>query len=140
MSIDPFNLDYLTPGHFLIGRNMLSLPECDVSDENTHRLSRFQLVSKFSQLIWKRWSNEYIILLQQRCKWRRREENLRVDDLVVIREENLATTHWRMGRVTQVHPGRDGLVRVATLRTVTGTIQRPITKLCPLLLSEEMAP
>jgi len=139
MSVDPLDFDFLTPGHFLIGRNLLSLPENNVSVENTHRLSRFQVVSKFSQLLWKRWSHEYLISLQQRSKWRRREKNIQVDDLVVIHDENLAATHWRMGRVTQVHPGSDGLVRVVTLRTATGSIKRPITKVSPLLSSEEMA-
>ena len=140
ISVDPNDFDYLTPYHFLIGRNFLSLPESDVSCENVHRLSRFQVVSKFSQLLWKRWSNEYLISLQQRFKWKRRERNIQVNDLVVIHDENLAATHWRMGRVTQVHPGSDGLVRVVTLRTATGSIQRPISKVSPLLLSEEMAP
>ena len=140
LSVDPLDLDFLTPGHFLIGRTFLSLPESNVSFENAHRLSRFQVVNKFSQLLWKRWSHEYLISLQQRFKWKRREKNIQVNDLVVIHDENLATTHWRMGRVTQVHPGSDGLVRVVILRTATGSIQRPINKVSPLLLSEEMTP
>ena len=138
MSVDPLDFDYLTPGHFLIGRNFLSLPESDVSFENAHRLSRFQVVSKFSQLIWKRWSHEYLVSLQQRFKWKRREKNIQINDLVVIHDENLAATYWKMGRVTQVHPGSDGLVRVVTLRTAAGSMQRPITKVSPLLFSEEI--
>jgi len=109
-----------------------------VSNDNTHRLSRFQVVSKFSQNLWKRWSNEYLVSLQQRFKWRSREKIVQIGDLVVVHDENLATTHWRMGRITQVHPGRDGLVRVVTLETAAGAIQRPIAKLSPFLLSEEM--
>ncbi|XP_043501616.1 uncharacterized protein LOC122523809 [Polistes fuscatus] len=37
-------------------------------------------------------------------------------------------------RVIQVHPGKDGLCRVVTLKTATSTITRPIVKLAPLPL------
>ena len=137
-SVDPLDFEFLTPGHFFIGRNFLSLPESDVSFENAHRLSHLQVVSKFSKLIWERWFHEYLVSLQQRFKWTRREESIQIDELVVIQDENLEAAYWRMGRVTQVHPGSDGLVRVVTLRTATGSMQRPITKVSPLLFSEEM--
>ena len=35
---------------------------------------------------------------------------------------------WPLGRVTEVHPGRDGLVRTATVKTEHGAYVRPIVK------------
>ncbi|KAJ8949760.1 hypothetical protein NQ318_005083 [Aromia moschata] len=41
---------------------------------------------------------------------------------------------WQLARVVGVHPGADGVVRVATVRTSTGLMKRPVVKLCPLPL------
>lgn len=40
LSPDPNDLVALTPGHFLIGQELLTLPEFDLSDHQTNRLSK----------------------------------------------------------------------------------------------------
>ena len=42
-------------------------------------------------------------------------------------------TKWLLARVTAVHPGADGKVRVVTVQTQKGTYKRPITKIVPLI-------
>ncbi|GFU82452.1 hypothetical protein TNCV_3789771 [Trichonephila clavipes] len=44
------------------------------------------------------------------------QPNLKEDDIVLIKEEGPPGT-WPMARNLQVHPGNDGLVRVATVKT-----------------------
>jgi hypothetical protein len=44
---------------------------------------------------------------------------------------------WALGRVLEVHPGSDGLVRVVTLKTKVGILKRPITKLSILPIYHE---
>jgi hypothetical protein len=44
LSDDPSDLSALTPGHFLIGRPLISVPEESVLEINTNRLSLWQLV------------------------------------------------------------------------------------------------
>lgn len=39
---------------------------------------------------------------------------------------------WRLGRVTSVHPGNDGVIRVATVHTAKGPMKRAVRLLCPL--------
>ncbi|KAJ8962073.1 hypothetical protein NQ318_018022 [Aromia moschata] len=34
--------------------------------------------------------------------------------------------HWRVGRVLEIHPGSDNIVRVVTLKTALGTLKRPV--------------
>lgn len=64
-------------------------------------------------------------------------EPLRVNDIVIVREDNMAPTKWRIARVTYLHPGKDGHVRVVTLRTSNGTeMRRPVVKLCRLPVLE----
>jgi hypothetical protein len=67
-SDDPNDFKVLTPGHFLIGRPLNSRPQNDLCDTLDNLLNRWQLVQKSFQHFWKRWSMEYLNLLQQRSK------------------------------------------------------------------------
>ena len=66
-------------------------------------------------------------------KWSHPSRNLQVGDLVCVREDTLVPTKWPLARVVSGHPGEDGFVRVATLRTAKGTYKRPVTKIALLL-------
>ncbi|GFX27788.1 integrase catalytic domain-containing protein [Trichonephila clavipes] len=77
---------------------------------------------------WKKWSSEFISSLQPRKKWQDAQPNLKEDDIVLIKEEGPPGT-WPMARVLQVHPGNDGLVRVATVKTQDSVFKRPVHKL-----------
>lgn len=134
MSSDPNDLSVLTPAYFLIGEPLSAPPEPDFASDHQPTLRRWQLVQKLSQDLWKRWSHEYLTRLQQRPKWWRKAPNLTPGRLVLIQDPNRAPLEWRMGRITAVHPGPDGIVRVATLHTAFGEVQRPVAKLCPLPL------
>ncbi|XP_043485171.1 uncharacterized protein LOC122513009 [Leptopilina heterotoma] len=81
---------------------------------------------------WKRWIKEYLPSINRRAKWHRERPELKVGDLVVVWDENAPRNQWRRGRVVAVHPGRDGRVRVADVRTATGTLQRSTARLCVL--------
>ncbi|GFS98634.1 DUF1759 domain-containing protein [Trichonephila clavipes] len=71
---------------------------------------------------------EFISSLQPRKKWQDAQPNLKEDDIVLIKEEGPPGT-WPMARVLQVHPGNDGLVRVATVKTQDSVFKRPVHKL-----------
>ncbi|UYV62590.1 hypothetical protein LAZ67_2001238 [Cordylochernes scorpioides] len=49
-----------------------------------------------------------------------------------VREEHVPPAKWMMGRVAEIHPGRDGLVRVGSIRTKAGILKRPLVKLALL--------
>ena len=102
-------IQVLTPGHFLIGRPLCSSSHCPVS-----LLKRWDLRQNLIRHFWRRWSDEYITSLNKFNKWHYPTRNLRVGDVVVLQEYTLGPTKWPLARVTQVHCGRDGLVRVAT--------------------------
>jgi len=54
--------------------------------------------------------------------------NLQPGALVLLREDNTTPLQWPTAVVTNVHPGKDGIVRVVTIRTPKGVFKRPITK------------
>lgn len=137
MSTDPDDTSPLTPGHFLIGGPIIALPDKNVSETPANRLTRFEEIQKTVQLFWKRWRAEYLNNLQQRTKaMASSQPNLLVGQLCLIKDDNLPPLTWITGRVVKVHPGPDGLVRVATLRTKNGELKRCISKLCLLPLEE----
>jgi len=56
LSSEPNDPSYLSPGHFLIGAPLTSLPEPDFTSTTINSLSRWQRVQRFNQQLWKRWS------------------------------------------------------------------------------------
>jgi len=55
-------------------------------------------------------------------------ENLRVGDMVVIKDDNLPSNEWQLGRIDSIFPGTDRNVRVVAIRTARGIVKRPVTK------------
>lgn len=129
LSDDANDYAALTPGHFLIGEALNSVPDPDVTHVAVNRLSRWQLMQQLVQHFWNRWRNEYLATLQQRNKWLIVKDNLRLGMLALIIDERLPPTKWSMGRITELHPGSDGLVRVVTLKTNTGSTRKTVHKL-----------
>lgn len=89
ISDDPDDVNALTPGHFLIGESLITLPEPQKFDENATCLKRWEMVQQKTQNIWERWHKEYIYSLMVRNKWESKQRNLQPNDLVIIREDNM---------------------------------------------------
>jgi hypothetical protein len=132
LSSDPESFDVLTAGHFLVGDALAAIPEYDVTDIQLNRLNRWQLVSRVNQDFWKRWSIEYLTSLQQRNKWFESIPNIRQGELILVKEDSLAPLKWKLGRVVELIPGKDGTVRVVRVKTSEGIFTRPVVKICPL--------
>ena len=129
---DPEDFSALTPGHFLIGRPLLAVPEPSLLDVSENRLSRWQKLQAMRDHIWRAWSHDYLHSLQHRPKWQRITNVLKVDELVLLKNNLLPPAKWELARVISVHPGKDGHVRVATVKTAKTTLKRPIAQLCRL--------
>ncbi|XP_043065122.1 uncharacterized protein LOC122320761, partial [Drosophila ficusphila] len=126
------SLEVLTPAHFLKGSSYTKFPEPDVTHLLQGRLSRWQIVTQMQQLFWRRWSSEYLSLLQERSKWRSEGSNIKIGSIVLLKEDNIPSLKWPLGRVEEVIPGEDGVVRVVMVRTATGIIKRAVAKLAVL--------
>jgi hypothetical protein len=82
------------------------------------------------QQLWKCWSHDYLHQLQQRNKWKDIQPNMTIGDLVLLKEDNLPPLVCKKAVISDFHAGRDGLIRVVTLRTAKGTFKRPVAKIC----------
>ena len=61
---------------------------------------------------------------------------LKAGEIVLIGENNLPRQTWKMGRIMELCPGRDGLIRSCAVRTTTGSLlKRPVQLIYPLEIS-----
>ncbi|XP_055632540.1 uncharacterized protein LOC129773015 [Toxorhynchites rutilus septentrionalis] len=118
LSSEPSDLEALTPGHFLVGSNLQSVPEATFINIPENRLNHWEQTQRHLQRIWARWYPEYLQQLQYRaaqgCK---SPSKIEIGRLVVVKDDCLPPAQWPLGRIVKVHPGKDGIVRVVTLKT-----------------------
>lgn len=128
---DPQDWDTLTPGHLLIGAPLHSLPKKE--DEVLDPRSRWKGVQQRTRAMWERWRKEYLHHLQQRTRWTKKDVSPAVGELVIMIERRTPIGVWPVARVSDVHPGTDGVVRVVTVRTPSGQChKRSVRTLAPL--------
>jgi len=109
-----------------------------VTSLNFNRLDGWQRVAYFQQIFWSRRKEDYLTLLKQRSKWRTPKPGLVVDDLVLVKDENLPPMKWPLARVIELLFGGDGVARVAVLKTASGVTKRAVNKLCLLPLNDDV--
>lgn len=134
---DPTDHTALTPGHFIASTDLLTVPEPSHIDTNPNRLDRWKQIQQMRQNFWHRWRNDYLSQLQQRPKWLQQIRNLNIGDMVLVKDDRLPSWKWALGRIVDIHPGEDDLVRVISVRTAAGTYKRSITKICRLPIDFE---
>ncbi|XP_058820716.1 uncharacterized protein LOC131682920 [Topomyia yanbarensis] len=132
LSSDPEDLEVLTPGHFLVSRPLVAIPEPSYEAIPKGRLDRYQLTQEYLRRIWKHWSMDYLSGLLPRTKWTRQRDNVTIGTMVLLKEDNLPPLKWRLGRITQIFRGDDGNVRVVSVKTKDGELRRAISNICVL--------
>ncbi|GFS75134.1 DUF5641 domain-containing protein [Trichonephila clavipes] len=89
------------------GRSITSIVEPDLTNLNENRLDNWQKITKIIQLIWKRWSVDHLNSLQKRNKWHFEKKNAKIGDMVIIKEDNLPSCQWSLGRINNIYQGKD---------------------------------
>ena len=120
----------MTPNHFLheqVGGNFA----LEIA-ESTSTKQRWRYVQELVRHVWKPWQREWLPTLNVRLKWRKKQKDLQVGDVVIVATPECYRGQWPLGRVEKVFPGKDGRVRVARVQTGTKSLVRPLSKLCPL--------
>ena len=139
LPVGPGEDEPLTPNHFLIGYS--NAPQTPVSTTPDERLcalrKQWRVLKSLRDSYWKRWVNEYLPTLTRRTKWCERTKPIEENDLVYVCDPNLPRKQWCRGIVVDLHYGNDGVARSATVKTATGQMQRPVSKLAVLDLTGE---
>ena len=86
------------------------------------------------QEFWSRWSKEYLQQLQERNKWIRPQKNLKIGDVILLKENQSPRNRWPMAKVIDTHPDDQGQVQSVTVLTSNGSeLERPVNKLVLLV-------
>ena len=133
---DPNDLEPLTPNHLLLLKTKPVMPPGLFQKIDLYSHRRWRQVQYIADLFWKRWTNEYLPLMQERSKWLKPQRNFTKDDLVLIMDDTAPRNSWLLGRIIETLPGSKGLVRSVRVRTKTNILERPVSKLCLLLEAE----
>ena len=132
---DPYPL---SPNQILTMKTSIVLPPPGkFQRNNVYMRRRWRRVQYLCNLFWSRWKWEYLPTLQERAKWNKVKHNLKVNDVVLVRDETAPRNVWPIGVVTRVEPDSKGLVRSVILRTHTTELHRPVNKLILMLTAEE---
>ena len=139
----------LTPSHLITGRRITSAPSnqhfevVSVNQTLTKRAKHHQrLLHQFT----KRWQHEYLLSLRERsnerCKKQNKESPISVGDIVIVKSDLTKRTFWKLAKVQELLPGRDGQIRSAKVK-VAGkgdrkpqVLRRVIQDLIPVEVSE----
>ncbi|KAK3105444.1 hypothetical protein FSP39_025380 [Pinctada imbricata] len=103
--------------------------------------SQWKFVQVLAQRFWDQWRKQYLQSLQPRKKWTDKQPNIEIGDIVLLKDEGQHRNNWPIGRVSQIFPSRDNLVRKVEITTFrNGTKRsyiRPITQVVLLVGSSE---
>ena len=135
---DPDDGAYLCPNDILLGRSTSKIPQGPFHQTENPR-HWFEFCQKIVESFWKRWSRDVLPLLVPRKKWNAETRNVKVNDFVIVADPNPVRGKWNVGRVLQVFPGEDGLVRNVQVKTASGAYTRSITKICVIYPAEGYA-
>jgi hypothetical protein len=130
LSVSPEDLVALSPNLFLIDDKPYQACLDAVNSKSLNR--RLQYRQQLKNDLRKRFRDEYLGLLVHRNTKKVSEHRIRVGDVVLVGCDNKKRLEWPLARVTELFPGRDGVERVAKLKTASGEITRPIQWLYPL--------
>ncbi|XP_055711312.1 uncharacterized protein LOC129806617 [Phlebotomus papatasi] len=111
-------------------------PDPNLSEIPRNHLSLWQHCQQRTQDFAKKFRLLYLNTLQQRAKWTRDYSNVKIGDVILLLDETQMGNKWILGQVEDIHPGRDGRIRVLTIRTTKGTYTRPITKVARLFVED----
>ena len=105
---------YLSPNDLLLGRSSNRAPQGPFS-EGTGSKRRYEFIQPLTSGFWKKWVRDFSPVLLVRQKWHVQKRNIRVGDIVIIKDSNILRGRWKQGMVATVYPSEGGTVRKVTV-------------------------
>ena len=144
---DPTLLTPLTPNHLIMMKTSIVLPPPgEFQRDDMYCRKRWRRVQYLIDQFWSRWKKEYLQILQNRQKWTKERRNVRIGDVVLLKDDSLPRNNWPLCRVVEANASSDGLVRTIKLQVgdpnltkigkrtnKTTYLERPIHKIVVLV-------
>ena len=104
----------ITPNMMLLSRSSSNSPPMEYSPEDKF-CARLSYVAQVEKEWWDRWIKTVLPTLFSYKRWKTREKNLEVGELVMLKYPGQFKDDYCIAKVTEVHPSEDGLVRSVTV-------------------------
>ena len=118
-------------------------------DYNPHKdktrdqlLKQWKLWANKIDSFWREFQSNYLTSLRERKSRVHKGNSLipRVNEVVIIEEEDIPRNSWRLGRITELILSSDGNVRAAIVRTSEGHyLKRDLTQLFPMEVDNDVS-
>jgi hypothetical protein len=117
----------LTPAMFLMGSRKFEFPEGKAI--SARALSgEYSKSKQLQEMLQARFRKEYLAALVHRSQEKNTPQP-KEGDIVLIGADNKKRYEWPLGKVLELMPGKDGVVRVARVKTSKGILLRPLQRL-----------
>ena len=143
---DPLSPSAITPNDLILGRASSEVPQGPFDlNESKNITKRFRFLQNLVSQWWNEWYQSVFPSLVPCYRWLQRHRNVRVGDICLIRYRKETRATYRLGRVTEVRTGTDGLVRSVVLQyklsseKVFRHVDRPIHGVCVIVPVEEQS-
>ena len=144
---DSQSVQPLCPNNILTMKtNVILPPPGEFGKADMYCKARWRRVQFLVNEFWNRWRKEYLQSVQPRQKWNCTRPDLRIGNIVIVKDDALPRNQWLLARVAEVYKGSDGRVRSVKLAIAQKTLdakgrrtqpvtwlERPIHKLVLLL-------
>ncbi|KYN06848.1 hypothetical protein ALC62_02231 [Cyphomyrmex costatus] len=108
----------------IVGDTLFTFEELNTFTIEVEGILNSRPITSVCQDFWSRWNLEYLNELQIRNKWYKDGLRLEVSTIIIIARI--------LGRVCEIHPGKDGITGAATIKTATVQVKRAAKSLCSL--------
>ena len=142
---------YLCPNDLLLGRSTPRVPSGPFKLTSNPK-HRYEFVQRIVDGFWRKWSRDFFPSLIVRQKWHTAQRNVKVGDVVLIKDSNQVRGNWKLGKVSEANPGDDGKVRKVEVQYKNPkpgepvnqyhgqgyvTVQQPVQRLVVLIPADE---
>lgn len=132
--------DALSPNHLLTQKsNVVLRPPGIFQREDLYSRKRWRRVQHLANEFWQRWRKSYLQSLQSRQKWLRPHRNLEVGDVVILKDDSLPRNCWKLARINEAYPGKDGLIRKVSIAVANNTLDDTGRRTRPTIYLERPA-
>ncbi|XP_070566967.1 uncharacterized protein [Ptychodera flava] len=138
---EDFEQVVITPNLLLLGQPERFLEESidDMDDSRDVMSKQLKYLRSCRENVRKRWLNEYLHALQERCSKRVEAKDQELpgkNSIVLLKDTTKNRANWKIGRIVDNIVGKDGVTRGYKIRTGSGyVVERPLQLVCDLEVS-----
>ncbi|KAL5015727.1 hypothetical protein ScPMuIL_005316 [Solemya velum] len=110
VSVDPTQPSVLSHSVLLTQKTELEVGPFRALEFKDMYKTSWQHIQILANQFWKWWQQEYLHSLQSRRKWVEPKENIKVNDVVLLKDIDCVRYEWPMAVVLRTFPSKDGRI------------------------------